>query len=354
MPPKRDSLSWTDSSGNVYHYYQRPMMNAVIFILFQEFGERLALYAIVPNAQAFLKEYLGYTDVQANSYIGAFQAILYVTPLMAAALADSLLGIYATIMSFSLLYFAGLFLLFLSTIKTISSPWMVHLPLLVMITLGGGAIKACVNVMGAQQFHPEYHKEGITTYYTMYYGAINVGGLIGSIASPIVIQETNFTVALIIPLVAFGAATASVLIGGLLGRFVRAKPQGSVVLEILRVMLSAVKKCSLERNKKSHGGHYDDGFIEDVKALLRLVPLFCLIIPFMIAYNNILTAYLTQAQKMDRRTFNFEIPASLTVNVDPIAVVITSLLVSSLLYPMLKKRGIVIPVLVRCFIGSIL
>ncbi|KAF4652167.1 hypothetical protein FOL47_011236 [Perkinsus chesapeaki] len=352
MLSKRDSLSWTDASGNVYYYYQRPMMNAVIFILLQELCERLAFYGISPNAQTFLKEYLGYTDVQANSYIATFQAILYVTPLFAAVLADTVLGVYTTILSFSLLYMAGLVLLVVSSVKSISQPWMVHLSLLVLITIGGGGIKSCVNVMGAYQFHPEYHKDGITKYYTYFYASINVGSLIGGIATPIALQEANFTVALIIPLVAFFVATLSFVVGGLLGRFVKAKPQGSAVLKILQVMISSVRKCSLEKNKKSRGGQYDDGFIEDVKALLRLVPLFCLIIPFVIAYVNLSTAYLTQAQKMNRRTFNFEIPPALMVNVDPIAVVINSLIISSLLYPMLKKRGIVLPVLVRSFIGS--
>ncbi|KAF4698627.1 hypothetical protein FOZ63_000521 [Perkinsus olseni] len=78
MSAKREALSWTDSSGNVYHYYHKPMLNAVIFVLLQELCERLAFFGITPNAQTFFKEYLNYTDAEANSYIATFQAILYV------------------------------------------------------------------------------------------------------------------------------------------------------------------------------------------------------------------------------------------------------------------------------------
>ncbi|EER16766.1 Peptide transporter, putative [Perkinsus marinus ATCC 50983] len=354
MVVKRDSLSWTDSSGNIYHYYQRPMLNGVIFILLQEFCERLAFFGITPNAQTFFKEYLNYTDAEANSYIATFQAILYVTPLFAAVLSDTILGVYVTILSFSVVYMIGLILLLLSTVKSISAPWMIHLSVLVLITLGGGGIKSCVNVMGAHQFHPDYHKESLTSYYTYFYAAINVGSLIGGIATPIVLQEANFTAAFAIPLGAFVVATVVFVCGGLLGRFVKPKPQGSAVLKILQVMFNAIKKCSLEKNKKTRGGQFEDGFIEDVKALLRLIPLFSLIIPFVIAYVNLSTAYLTQAQKMDRRLFNWKIPAALMQNVDPIAVVINSILISSILYPLLKRRGIVLSVLLRSFIGSVL
>ncbi|KAF4758496.1 hypothetical protein FOZ63_024531, partial [Perkinsus olseni] len=155
--------------------------------------------------------------------------------------------------------------------------------------------------MGAHQFHPDYHKDDITSYYNYFYAIINFGSLVGGVAAPIAVQETNFTIAFAIPLTAFVVATAVFLLGGLLGRYVKPKPQGSAVLKILRVMVYAIGKRSLEKNKKSRGGRFEDGFIEDVKALLHLVPLFSLIIPFAIAYVNLGTSYLTQAQKMDRR-----------------------------------------------------
>ncbi|KAF4654554.1 hypothetical protein FOL47_009910, partial [Perkinsus chesapeaki] len=101
-------FSWTDRAGNTYHYYENPLWLACVFILMQELCERLAFYGLTPNLQLFLKDYLGYADTQADSYVSIFNAILYVTPLLGGILADTLAGVYFTILGFSLLYMLGL------------------------------------------------------------------------------------------------------------------------------------------------------------------------------------------------------------------------------------------------------
>ncbi|KAF4650955.1 hypothetical protein FOL47_000742 [Perkinsus chesapeaki] len=345
------SISWTDPSGNIYHYYENPMFRAVVFVLLQELCERLAFYGLTPNLQTFLKEYLGYTDTTANSYISAFNAILYVTPLFSAALADTILGVYLTIIIFSLVYLCGFTLLTISSIRSVHQAWMIHISLLVLIPLGGGGIKSCVNIMGAHQFHPELHKPLITRYYTYFYASINLGAIVGGIVTPILLQEVSFTASFLFPLIFFIIATVIFVAGGLLGRYVMPKPQGSAVVQILKVMFWSVMKLSLEKNKESNGGKYKDGFIEDVKALLRLIPLFSLIIPFVMAYNNMTTAFLTQAQKMDRTTGGWQIPPAMMQNVDPIAVVVTSLFVDGVVYRLLRKHNKMPPVLGRFCIG---
>ncbi|KAF4709070.1 hypothetical protein FOZ63_017524, partial [Perkinsus olseni] len=226
--------SWTDVSGNVYHYYKHPMRKAVLFVLLQELCERLAFYGLMPNLQLFLKEYLGVDDAGANSYIATFNAILYVTPLLSAVLSDTILGLYLTILIFSLVYMAGLGLLTLSTIHSISQPWMVHVSLLFLIAFGAGGIKSCVNVMGAQQFHPEEHKALITRYYTYFYACINVGSIVGGVVTPILAESVSFTASFAFPLVAFVVATVAFVAADMMGRYVKPKPQGSAVLEILK------------------------------------------------------------------------------------------------------------------------
>ncbi|KAF4647310.1 hypothetical protein FOL47_004786, partial [Perkinsus chesapeaki] len=107
------------------------------------------------------------------------------------------------------------------------------------------------------------------------------------------------------------------------------------------------------KNKESNGGRFKDGFIEDAKALFRLVPLFSLIIPFVMAYNNMTTAFLTQGKKMDTNLFGWQMPAQMMQNVDPIAVVLTSVLVDTVLFPLLKRHNLMPSVLVRFCIGSL-
>ncbi|KAF4683738.1 hypothetical protein FOZ60_008656, partial [Perkinsus olseni] len=299
-------------SGNIYHYFENPMFMACVFILMQEFCERLAFYGLTPNLQLFLKSYLGYSDSAADSYVSSFNAILYVTPLLAGVLADTLVGVYHTILGFSILYMLGLVLLTLASIRSITEAWMIHLSLLVLITVGAGGIKACVNVMGAQQMHPEEHQELITRFFTYFYASINLGSIIGGVVTPILLQEVG------------------------------------------EVAFFSVVKCSLEKNKKSKGGKFEDEFIEDARVFFRLIPSLFLTIPFNMAYNNMTTTFLTQGFKMDRNTFGWNMPAALMQNVDPIAVVLVSLFVDRALFPILRRRGLMPPVLVRYCIGSLL
>lgn len=352
--PSEKPYSWTDRTGNTYHYFENPIWVACIFILMQEFCERLAFYGLTPNLQLFLKEYLNYPDTQADSYISTFNAVLYVTPLLGGILADTFTGVYFTILGFSLLYMLGLIILTLSSVRSISEPWMIHLSLLGLITVGAGGIKSCVNVMGAQQMHPEEHKELITRFFTYFYASINLGAIIGGIVTPILLQQVNFTASFAFPLAFFVVATIVFVLGDFMNRYVKAKPQGSAVLEVCKVTAFSIARCSVNKNKESQGGRFKDDFIEDTKVFFYLLPLFALIIPFNMAYNNMTTAFLTQGFKMDRNTFGWNMPAALMQNVDPIAVVVVSVLVDRVLYPWLRRHGKMPPVLGRFCIGSLL
>ncbi|KAF4726207.1 hypothetical protein FOZ63_028645, partial [Perkinsus olseni] len=120
----RSAYALTDVSGNTYHYYENPLWRAVVFILLQELCERLAFFGLTPNLQAFLKEYLGLEDAEANSYISTFTSIMFVTPLLSAVISDTILGAYRTILIWSFVYFSGLCLLVAATVESISEPWM--------------------------------------------------------------------------------------------------------------------------------------------------------------------------------------------------------------------------------------
>ncbi|KAF4653774.1 hypothetical protein FOZ61_008693 [Perkinsus olseni] len=352
--PSNKPFSWTDRTGNTYHYYDNPIWVACTFILMQEFCERLAFYGLISNLQLFLKEYLHYEDAQADAYVSIFVAILYVTPLLAGIIADTLAGVYYTILGFSLHYMLGLVILTLSSIHSITEPWMVHLSLLGLITVGAGGIKSCVNVMGAQQMHPDEHKELITNFFTYFFASINLGAIIGGIVSPILIQQINFTTSFVFILACFVLATVVFVFGDFMNRYVKAKPQGSAVLQICKVVVYSIARCSVEKNKESQGGKFKDDFIEDAKVFFHLLPLLALVIPFNMVCANMTTAFLTQAFKMDRNTFGWTMPAALMRNVDPIAVVVISVLLDRLLYPCLRRHSKMPSVLVRFFIGTLL
>jgi peptide/histidine transporter 3/4 len=278
------SLSWVDSTGAMYQYYMRPLSQACLFILVQEACERLAYYGIAPNLQKFLSSTLKISANDANMFITIFQALVYFFPLISAILADTWLGSFATILIFSGLYMVGLALLCISAIPSISQNWMVYVSLLFFIALGAGGIKSCVNVMGASQFHPTEHQKDITRFFTFFYAAINVGAIVGGIVVPLVQQVTDsYFISYLIPLGSFAIATFVFAVGS--PRYVKMKPQGSQILQILRVIGTSAASCSpVDMRKESRGGRFKDQFIEDTKSLGYLLPIFLLTVPFNMCY----------------------------------------------------------------------
>eukprot|EP00760_Papus_ankaliazontas_P021616 PhM_4_TR18714/c0_g1_i5/m.62318 len=230
-----DKLTWTTPTGETYTYHPKPMTYSCLFILIQEMCERLAYYGLQPTLKNFLKRTVpAMTDARASSYIGNFNGLVYLTALFSAALADTFLGCFRTILYFSFVYMAGLALLVLASIDTMSEPWMVHVGLLVLVTIGSGGIKSCVNVLGGQQFHPEEHKDGLTSFFTMFYAVINIGAIVGGFVVPQVASSVSYFVAYLIPLGSFVIATLVFLMGT--NRYIVMKPRGSPVVTTARVL----------------------------------------------------------------------------------------------------------------------
>ncbi|TEB19547.1 MFS transporter [Perkinsus sp. BL_2016] len=247
------SVAWTDSTGTTHYYYQRPLLKVCSFILIQEMCERLAFYGIMPTLKQFLKKKYGFEGTESNSFVMLFNGICFMCAFLSAILADTVLGIYRTILVFSAVYMAGLALLCVSAINGIDQLWMVYLSLFGLLSVGAGGIKSCISVLGGQQYSPVDQKEQLTTFFTLFYASINVGAMVGGFTVPIVIQETgdNYFIGYLIPAIAFAVATVVLVLGS--KRYILLKPQGSAVMEILRVIGAGTKKMSLNACRKSRG-----------------------------------------------------------------------------------------------------
>jgi POT family proton-dependent oligopeptide transporter len=169
-----------DAQGNAYSYVLRPMMYSVVLILLQEALERMAFYGVSNTIAPFLEGHYGtwnpgYSLAQALSLSSTTTALASTMPFVGALLADSVLGCYWTIVIFGVIaYLPGLLLIALSA-KPYALGEEFNVPallvgLLGLYPLGAGALKSCVNVFGAQQFHPVVQREQIKTYYVLFYG----------------------------------------------------------------------------------------------------------------------------------------------------------------------------------------
>lgn len=356
--PRRPLLS-NDAHGDSYTYVLRPLYYCVVLILLMELLERLSYYGINFTQTAYLTGAYGpwspnLSSTQASSWVLTSTAIAYSIPFLGAIISDGFLGNYYTILIFSaLIYIPGLLIIALSTNESIfggsSYPTsLLAAGLLGLYPIGAGGIKACVNVMGAQQYHPLLQKSMISRYYVAFYMFINIGALVGGITIPIIIQYNVFA-AYMIPVVGLSLGVIVFYLGT--PRYVRMKPQGSDILESLKAVAASLKNCppSMERIKSSNGGSYEDAFIEKVKIIARLVPIMLLVVPFNMAYSQMSNVFVIQGNVM--RSVGF-IDASWMQNFDAFSVLLSGAVTSIFLFPRLEQAGMMPHMLTKFAIGS--
>ncbi len=355
MEVKADSdkpYTWTDDSGVTYRYYKNPLRRVCGFILIQEACERLAYYGLTNSIKPLLRNRFGASTHQADSFVLITNGLIYLFSLISALVADSFLGIYNTILAFSAVYMAGLVLMIIAVVPGTDMFWMIYLSQWGLFAVGAGGIKSCVSVLGGQQFSPIDHKQEVMSFFTMFYASINVGALIGGFVIPALSQELDFVVAYSIPAAFFAFATAVLIFGS--KRYVMIKPQGSAVIEIGRVLVHGTKVCSLDKCRQSKGGKYADTFIDDIKMMFSLLPAFALVIPFNITYNLIFSVYETQGITMKSFLFGWKMPETWMMNIDPISVIIGSLVLDKFIFPFLRARNKMPTIMQRFVIGFML
>jgi dipeptide/tripeptide permease len=226
---------------------------------------------------------------------------------------------------------------------------MVYVSLFGLIVIGAGGIKSCVNVLGAQQFHPTLQKEAITRFFTYFYASINVGSIVGGLAVPQVADSVSYAIAYLIPLSFFIVASAVFFFGR--NRYVRMKPQGSPVVAFAKVVFFAMRN-SFDDARESHGGPFEDALVDDCLALLRLLPVLSVVMPLLMAYNQMTTAFLTQGEKMNSSVFGLHFAPALMQTLDPVAVVIATVLLDSMLFTYLRRINRMPQVMTRFAIGN--
>jgi dipeptide/tripeptide permease len=354
-----DESLYGDGKHSYFKYALRPLWYSAFLILVVELMERFTYYGIGSIQTAFLTGAYQpnwnpeMSAVQASMYTSTSIGIAYTVPFVGGIIADGFLGDYWSIVfGLAALYIPGVLLIALSTIPGLLGPTfnmsVLTAGLLVLMPLGTGFIKSIVNIFGAKQFHPLLQSDQIEVYYVNFYMIINIGALVGGIAIPIIAQY-DLEVALLIPV-------GSLILGFLLflsgsRRYVRRPASKAALFDTLRLIGKQMICKPFEASKKSNGGAFKDDDVDGVKRLLQVVPLSMLILPFTIAYSQMSTVFIVQGEAMKSLGV---LDASLIGNFDPISVLISSFLVSSVLLPYLSKRDLRIPATYKYAIGTFL
>ncbi|KAF8984352.1 hypothetical protein BGZ46_008219 [Entomortierella lignicola] len=272
------------------------MPKAVYFILPNEFGERFCYYGVQPNLNKYFLLVTGMDEVNAKVYSTAFTMLAYFFPLIGAAISDSFLGKWWTIISFSIVYAIGMIMVTLFAIPNLVGPigqvsyFLTFLPMLI-IAFGTGGIKPCVSSHGGDQYLAS-QEEAKDFFFNAFYIAINIGGFITQLVVPEISkihcygQDSCFSAAFLLPTIIFILALIIFASGHRYYRIV--PPLGEFLpLKAVKAVFHAVRgyrtASPAEREAKGHWLNfaeekYGGVFVEEVRDFgLVLVPV---VIPF--------------------------------------------------------------------------
>ncbi|KAF3053031.1 peptide transporter ptr2 [Didymella keratinophila] len=331
-----------------------------------ELCERFTYYGIVGPFQNYMANSyhdanglpgaLGLSQSRATALSNFFQFWCYVTPILGAVVADQYLGRYLTIKYFSIIYMAGIAVLFATSL-----PWSIGrgaafpglLAAMVIIGLGTGGIKSNVSPLIAEQVRStsafvETRKDNkqvivdpeitVQRIYMIYYMCINVGS-VSAIATTMLELHVGFWSAYLLPLIMFCIGYA-VLVRGK-DRYIIKPPQGGVIGSCFRALWIAArngfdieKARPSARRKRSHTISWDDGFIDELKTALMACKVFLFFPIYWVAYSQMMNNFVSQAGQMQLHG----LPNDILPNIDPITIILLVPIVDRFIYPFIRTR----------------
>ncbi|KAM0996066.1 hypothetical protein ACFX13_006176 [Malus domestica] len=387
-----------DFRGNPAKRNATGTWKACPFILGTECCERLANYGISSNLVIYFKTQLNQTSAAATKNNSNWSGTCYLTPLLGAFLADAYLGRYKTIASFSIIYIIGMTLLTMSASVPGMKPTCVSKDschanggqtaaifiALYLIALGTGGIKPCVSSYGADQFDDddEVEKKHKGSFFNWFYFSINVGALIASSLLVWIQDNVGWGLGFGIPTVSMAIAVLSFFAGTRLYR--NQKPGGSPLTRIIQVVVASIRKCKVKvpedisllyetedaessiqgSRKLDHTNEFrffdkaavevqDDHLkdskspwrlstvtqVEELKSIIRLLPIWATGIIFAAVYNQMSNFFVLQGTLMDIRVgrSNFEIPAASLSIFDPLSVIFWVPIYDRIIVPAARK-----------------
>jgi POT family proton-dependent oligopeptide transporter len=224
-------------------------------------------------------------------------------PLLGAVVADVWLGKYRTIMLLSLGYCLGHFALAIDETR---------LGLFVglsLIAIGAGGIKPCVTANVGDQFGVR-NQALLERVFGWFYFSINFGSFFSTLLTPLLLEHFGPSVAFGVPGVLMILATFVFWLGR--HRFAHIPPAGS---GFLRELVSTTGRT----------------------LVLRLVGLVLFIAVFWSLYEQNASAWVLQAERMDREFLGITWLASQIQAVNPILVLVCIPLTSYVIYPAISR-----------------
>jgi POT family proton-dependent oligopeptide transporter len=289
----------------------RTMPRGIPYIIGNEAAERFSFYGMRAILVVFMTQYLinvdGHVDAmtadEAKSWYHLFVSAVYLTPILGALLSDGVLGKFRTIVMLSIVYTLGHFALALDDTR-------LGLAIgLGLIALGAGGIKPCVSAHVGDQFGAS-NSHLLPRVFGWFYFSINMGAFASSLLTPWLLDSFGAWVAFGVPGVLMLLATLVFWAGRF--KFVHIPAGG---MHFIRETFSKA------------------GF----NAIAKLSILYLFVAMFWALFDQTGSAWVLQAQNMDRNLLGIELLPSQIQAANPLLVMLLIPFFSYVVYPRLEQ-----------------
>ena len=288
------------------------------YIIGNEAAERFSFYGMKGILVVFMTKYLhiltdnpnlaAMNNAAAIEQYHNFTSWVYLTPILGALLADTLLGKYRTIISLSLVYCLGhLTLAFMGSGGLTPEAWMMSG--LILISLGSGGIKPCVSAHVGDQFG-ESNATWLTKVFGWFYISINVGAFISTILTPWLLEWYGPHLAFGIPGILMAIATYVFWLGR--KKFIHIQPKG---MGFIRETFSR----------------------EGLRTMTKLAIIFSFVAVFWALFDQTGSSWVLQAEDLNRNWLGVHWLPSQIQAINPIMIVIMVPIFAFGIYPVLDK-----------------
>lgn len=291
------------------------MPTGIPYIVGNEAAERFSFYGMNAILAIFMSKYLvdaggeNMDEATAKAWVHNFKFAAYFFPIVGAIVADWLFGKYRTIMSLSIVYCIGHGVLALLDLHLDVPPRDILWWGLALIAVGAGGIKPCVSAHVGDQFG-ERNKHLISKVFGWFYFSINLGSTVSTLLTPVLLKNYGPGWAFGVPGILMALATFVFWLGR--HEFVHIPASGT----------------ELFSEAASPDGR---------RAIFNLIPLYVFVAMFWALFDQTASAWVLQAEKMDRVVFGYKILSSQLQAANPILVMILIPLFSYGLYPFLGR-----------------
>ncbi|GKV41832.1 hypothetical protein SLEP1_g49315 [Rubroshorea leprosula] len=238
---------------------------AIKYILANETFEKLASMSLIANLTVYLQTHYNLDGILLISVVSVWSGSCNVTPIIGALFSDTFLGRFRTLLFGSISSFSGMGIIaFTAAISALRPPtcidkgncigpkeWQLGVLFigLGLLAIGAGGIRPCNIAFGADQFDTTTKKgrRQLESFFNWWYFSFTLA-LVVALTGVVYIQtNVSWALGFFIPTMCLFFSIAIFIIGH--HTYILAKPQGSVFVDMAKVIVAAFRKRGLRASE---------------------------------------------------------------------------------------------------------